>query len=401
MPNRNRKKIKMAMIGCGGMAGAHLRGYHRILQTVPDKMEIVAVCDSDTARAENFATQTQPIQGSKPRVYAEWDDMLSKEELDGADICTPHGLHHVAGIACLNKGVNVIIEKPFGVTIKASKAIIEAAKKSQKIAATAEQIRRGLSQRTAHWLFNKEKLIGNPRLFLAQHASWGSPQHQRGWHWRTDKILGGGGMVMDSGAHYCDTLRYLFGDLDSAYARVEQLEKWPHKKGDEIVNDSREDTWVATLNFKSGLIGVWSWTQVVQGFDFTQVVYYGTQGALIDNGDVFHGPFGGGLVRLPGGRVRRMSDLQNDFLASLSAEEKERLFPHGIMEQVTLECYDFVDAIQNNRLPEVPGEEGLKAKAIAEAIFESAWSGEAVKYQDVLDGKIEGYQKEINEKWGL
>jgi len=68
---------------------------------------------------------------------------------------------------------------------------------------------------------------------------------------------------------------------------------------------------------------------------------------------------------------------------------------------VVIECYDFLDAIEKNRKPEVDGEAGMKAKAICESIYESAYIGQAVRYEDVLSGKIEEYQKPINEHWGL
>ena len=123
------------------------------------------------------------------------------EKLDGADICCPHAFHHTNGIACLDAGVNVLIEKPFGITIRASQALIAAGERNGKIAATAENVRRGLSQRTAHWLLNGRQMIGKPRLFFSQHASWSDPARERNWHWRIEKGLGGGGMVMDSGAH--------------------------------------------------------------------------------------------------------------------------------------------------------------------------------------------------------
>ena len=114
--------------------------------------------------------------------------------------------------------------------------------------------------------------------------------------------------VMDSGAHYCDTLRYLFGDLESAYARVEQLQRYPHQKEAQTIQDEREDTWVATLEFASGLTGVWSWTMAAPGHSFTHVVYYGTEGSLLDSGDVFHGPFNGAKVILKDGTERPMSE---------------------------------------------------------------------------------------------
>jgi predicted dehydrogenase len=327
--------------------------------------------------------------------------MLVKESLDGVDICCPHAFHHTNAIAALDAGVNVMVEKPFGITIRASKAIIAAAERNGKIAATAEQVRRGLSQRTAHWLIHTRGMIGTPRIFYSQHAAWQEPRRDRRWHWRTDKLLGGGGMVMDSGAHYCDTLRYLFGDLQSAYARVGRMEERAHLKGDTPIPDEREDHWIATLNFESGLTGLWSCCTAAPGHPFTQVVYYGSEGCLLDKGDIYHGPFPAGEVVLKDGTRYPMTQLQEEFLASLGEEGRNRLFPHGWTDGVTLEVYDFLGAIRDRRPPEVDGVTGMRAKAIAETIYESGATGQVVRYTDVLEGKLDSYQREIDRKWEL
>jgi predicted dehydrogenase len=358
------------------------------------------MCDPVIESAKSFSEIVSQYQDFKPRVYSKIQDMLNNEQLDAADICAPHSEHHVAGIACLNAGVNVMIEKPFGITIKASKAIIAAAEKNRKIVATAENIRRGLSQRTAHWIINESQLLGRPRLFYAQQIGWENPAIVRNWHWRVEKMLGGGGMVMDSGAHFCDTIRYFYGDPDMIYAKVLQIEKWPHKKGDSIVMDDREDTWIATISFKSGVVGVWSWTKAAPGFSFINVVHYGSKGCILDHGDAFHGPFGGAeIIHQDGPRkiITPMSEMQGQFLAQLDESKKNALFPHGFTDGVVIECYDFLDSIEKGRKPEVDGEAGMKAKAICEAIYESAYIGQAVRYDDVLDGKIEEYQRPINE----
>ncbi len=246
------------MIGCGGIAKVHLQSYKQIKQKEPAKFEFTAMCDPVTASAKQFADQAAALQDHKPKVYTSVLEMLAKEELDAVDICTPHSEHHIAGIACLDAGVNVMIEKPLGITVKASKTIIAAGKKNKKIVATAENIRRGISQRTSHWIINELKLLGTPRLLFSQQAGWFDPSTERRWHWRVDKWMGGGGMVMDSGAHFCDTIRFLYGDPETVYAKVQQLEKWPHKKEDKSVMDDREDTWAATVTFKNGLVAVWS-----------------------------------------------------------------------------------------------------------------------------------------------
>lgn len=396
----SKNKLKLAIVGCGGMAHGHLNSYIRIKDKEPDKFEFAAMCDPVEERAQRFAAETAKVQDSTPKVYTDLEKMLKNESLDAADICSRHSDHHVNGIDCLNAGVNIIIEKPFGVTIKASKLIIEAAKRNGKIAATAENIRRGLPQRTACWLINEKNILGKPRFFFSQMAAWRSTEPGN-WHWRLDHMLGGGGMVMDSGAHFCDTIRYLFGDVDTVYAEVEQAEDRKTKKGDQIIKDDQEDTWVATITFKNGLIGVWSCTWSAPGHSFTKVVYYGSEGSLLDKGDIFHGPRSESEIILKDGKIIPMADLQKEFLDSLGEEKKNQLFPHGFMDGVNIECYDFLDAIQNNRQPEVTGEVGMKAKAICEAIFESGFSGQAVKYDDVLSGKVDAYQRPINEYWGI
>lgn len=216
-----------------------------------------------------------------------------------------------------------------------------------------------------------------------------------------DHMLGGGGMVMDSGAHFCDTIRYLFGDVDTVYAQVKQLEPRKAIKDGKLVKDWQEDTWVATITFKSGVIGLWSVTWSAPGQGFNNIIYYGTEGSLQDH-DVFHGPWGNAELTLKDGKKRPFSEIvEKEFMKTLSEEEKNRLFPLGFTDGVYIECYDFLDAIQNNREPEVTGEVGLRAKAICEAIYESAYCGQVVKYDDVLSGKIDGYQSAINNYWGL
>lgn len=402
----SQRTVRLALIGCGGIAQAHLRGYERIKQAEPDKLEIVAVCDPVVARAEEFANRVEGFQGKRPKIYSDHEALLKAEgdNLDAADITTPHHLHHVTAIACLEFGIHVMVEKPIGVTVKATKAIIEAAKRAGKFAATAENVRRGVPQRTAWWLFNQSKLIGEPTMFYAIQVSYNPPPQpgrEPAWHWRVDRALSGGGLVLDSGVHFCDTIRYLFGDVQKVHAVVKQLIPRPFRKGDEIVMDEREDTWMAVLEFEHGVTGFWSYSASAPMHRFTHVVYYATDGALVDAGDAFHGPVGSALVQHVNGRVRRLGDLGQDFKAAVGDDEWNRLFPHGFTDGFTLECYDFVDAVQNNRPPEVTAEDGLKAKAIAFAIYEAATIGRTVQVRDVLSGEVEAYQHPINERWGL
>ncbi len=395
------KPIKIGIVGCGDIARTHLRSYEQIMQKEADLFRITGVCDHIEEKAEAFAQEIARWQDVEPIVHPDVHKMVVHYEIDGADICTPHYDHHVSGVQCLEEGTNVLIGRPFGVTVRASNLIIEAAKKNGLITACANNVRRSPSHRAAHWAVNERGMIGQPRMFYIQHATYQRPREPRRWHWRTDKWMGGGGLIMDSGAHFADTLRYLFGDPVRIYATVRQHEKWPHIRDGKTVYDDREDTWMAVINFESGVDGFWSFSAVAPGQELRSIMCYGSEGCIVDEGDVFHGPFPGARVVRPGEDPVSLSDIIPEFMKSLSAEERGRFFPHGFEDGMTLEIYDFLRAIATDTEPEISGEEGLKAKAICEAIYESAHAGEALRYADVLSGYIEGYQREINEHWGI
>ena len=84
------------------------------------------------------------------------------------------------------------------------------------------------------------------------------------------------------------------------------------------------------------------------------------------------------------------------FAARLSQRRRDQLFPYGITEGVTLELWDFIDALSRGRPVEIDVEEGLRSKAVSEAICESGKSGQVVKVADVLKGKVDAYQRDVN-----
>jgi predicted dehydrogenase len=369
-----------------------------------DTFSIEATCDVRREAAQNYAEQVAELQETMPRVYNDVEEMLKAEDLNGADICTSHAYHHISAIPCLESGVDIMTEKPFGVTIKASQKMIEVAEKYGRLTATAENCRRTPGQRTVRWALNEGNIVGTPRMFFAQSAAWNDPANIGDWHWRLGKEFSGGGMVMDSGAHMMDTIRYFFGDVERVYAEVRQIdERFANHPEDGKVPSCHEDTWVAVITFKSGVVGTWSWTVAAPAHRFLNVTLYGSEGVIRDYGDVFH-PFTAGdrgdAEKLDGTKYT-IGELREMYLETLSDDEQERLFPFGIEDGFALEVYDFINAIKDNRHPEVDGWTGLQAKAIAIAIYESGACGEAVSIADVLDGTVNAYQKEIDEHWGL
>lgn len=120
------KKVKYAIIGTGWIAEAHIKA----LQKMPD-VEVVALADLVPGKAEAFAKKFG-LEGA--RYYNSDEELLAAEkDLDGVSICTYNTQHAPCAIHCLEAGVNVMLEKPFTVTLDEAVEVMKAEKKSGKI----------------------------------------------------------------------------------------------------------------------------------------------------------------------------------------------------------------------------------------------------------------------------
>lgn len=119
------KKVKVGIIGTGWIAEAHVANYLRC----PD-VEIVAAADLIPGKAEKFC-KDNGIEGV--RCYPDHKSMLDAEELDAVSVCTYNRTHAECTIYALEKGVNVLLEKPMCVTLEEAVEICRAEKKSGKI----------------------------------------------------------------------------------------------------------------------------------------------------------------------------------------------------------------------------------------------------------------------------
>jgi len=88
-------------------------------------------------------------------------------------------------------------------------------------------------------------------------------------------------------------------------------------------------------------------------------------------------------------------------MTRIDDEEKERLFPNGVMNDVAIEFWDFAPAVIDRGKPKVDGWMGARAEAIRIAAFESSWLSQPVKVEKVLRCEVENCQREINESLGL
>lgn len=119
------KKVRVGIIGTGWIAEAHAVEYKKM----PD-VEVVAAADLIPGKAEAFCKENG-LEGV--RCYESGHAMLEAEQLDAVSICTYNCQHAPCAIDALEHGVNVMIEKPFTVTLDKAIEVMRAEKKSGKI----------------------------------------------------------------------------------------------------------------------------------------------------------------------------------------------------------------------------------------------------------------------------
>lgn len=120
------KKLKIGFIGTGWIAAAHIESYKKM----PD-VEIVAAADLVPGKAEAFF-KTHGVEGV--RCYNSDVEMLDAEnDLDAVSICTYNCQHAPCAIHALDKGINVLLEKPMCVTLDEAIEIMKAEKRSGKV----------------------------------------------------------------------------------------------------------------------------------------------------------------------------------------------------------------------------------------------------------------------------
>ena len=396
--------VKLAVVGCGGISGAHVKGYRDLFERGCREFKVTACCDVNVESATLRAQEIAAFQGSAPQVFTDVDELVQAKVAQAADVCVPHCFHHTIALTLLGGGMHTMVEKPLGITVQASKKIIEAAQRQGLVLATGENIRRYLTARSCTWAVRDKRIIGNVLLATVQSINrqpfdYGHPALK----WRGLKLLTGGGMIMDSGAHFGDMVQVLFGEPDQVYCVLHACDD-RLIEGAPVVGSAPadvEDTWHAVIRFKSGVTISWTYSRFLYGDPLTFATYYGNQGTMKDLGFAFHPFQGGGQGVLADGTQVSSEQIQADYMAHLTADEKERLFPYESTDGFAIEAWDFANAIATGRRPEMDGNDGLRAKTLCESCYESATAGKLVRFVDVLQGRVDAYQKPINDFWRI
>ena len=195
------EKLKVAVIGCGGMG----RGTHAKYYAGDPRVELVAACDIIPERTQAVANAYAPGIAQ----YMDYRELLKDPSVDAVDICTPNDLHSEIAIAALKAGKHVFAEKPDAVDAAKATAMRDAAAEAGKVLMV---MRNNRFTDAARYLkkFAEEGRAGE---IYAGRCGW---QRRRGipgkGGWFTTKARSGGGPLIDLGVHMIDLAVWLMGN---------------------------------------------------------------------------------------------------------------------------------------------------------------------------------------------
>ena len=200
-------KVRVAVIGAGGIAAAHLRAY----AAFTERCEIVGIADI----VESAAQEKAAIYGG--RVFRDGERMLDAVKPDALSICTPPKFHLPAAKAAAARGIAVLCEKPPARSVAETEAIVAAAAENGTLLQFAFCHRFHPPLRAAQALIAS----GSLGQLVQIENRFGFRFARAGSSWFTEADISGGGILIDTLVHSIDIFRALTREeVVSAQAQV-------------------------------------------------------------------------------------------------------------------------------------------------------------------------------------
>lgn len=416
------QKIPLAIVGCGGMGHRHMYGLAELHRVGLNPFELIGACDPVRDNAESLADQAAEHFGKRPTVVAKLDE-LTALGVKAVDITTTPRFHHSLATQAIHNGFHAMIEKPVGLTVRASNIMRKAAADAKLVMSVAENYRRDPVNRLAKALLDGG-IIGQPRFMI--HTAVGAAGNQMlisVWRHQKDQS----GVLLDVGVHFADIMEYFMGPIASVYAQTRLFEKIRHnpagagEKPQSSPNPiyakfqkampadfeaTAEDASFATINFASGAVGQYIENHAGHGKGIWCREIHGSKGSLDLPGD----RSGQHLVlhRLGQESIsdEHILDLVPDFrldTATATLFGGDRLWRYQFPFEQTdrkllaVEYDDFARGILSERPVEVDLYQGTRSVAVSYSMLESGVAGRLVTLDEVLNEELDAYQRDIND----
>jgi predicted dehydrogenase len=340
------KKVKMAVVGVGGMGSGHCKTMAEI-----EECELAAVVDLNAERAKQVGEQY-----GVPH-FTDHKKMLRKRLVEAVVIATPHYFHAPIAIDAFRAGLHVLSEKPISVQISQAEKMVAAARKSGKVFCVMFQMRTEANIKKAIELMEKGE-VGEIRRTMLVSPEYRSQAYYDSGTWRATWGGEGGGVMMNQAPHIMDVFTKLGGMPKRVHGRIATV----------LHKIEVEDQAEAMLEYENGAAGYFYVATTEQGPRALEIV-----------GDK-------GKLRLEGGKLRFWR--YNPPVTQFTFENTE-MWGSPKMEEVDLQIEpcesghkvilrNFARAVLYGEALISPGEVGLKGLELANAITLSSFAGKPV-----------------------
>lgn len=357
-------KVRLGIIGMGNI-GRHHAEYLRAGKV--DRCELVAVCSTSPARLEKYL----PL-----KIYGDGEELIRSGIVDAVLIATPHYQHTTLGIAALEHGLHVMIEKPISAHKADAEQLIAAHKKRKRL------VFAGMFQLRAEPRYLKiRKLIQSGELGDIARVSWiitdwyRTEAYYASGGWRATWKGEGGGVLLNQCLHNLDTLQWLCG-MPSRVRGFCQLGRYH--------DIEVEDNVTAYLEYPNQATGVFI-TSTGEAPGTNRFEIAGTRGKIVLEKDRLH--FTRNEVSMAEfSRTSKVGFLKPD-VWNVEIPIENAATPHATLMQ------NFVDAILDGAPLIAPGEEGIHSVELANVMLYSSLVDQTID----LPLKSADYEKKLKQ----
>lgn len=332
--------LRLAQIGCGEIGDWRARAASRAAG-----VQLVLACDALEVRAKAMA-ERHGVSWT-----TDWREAVTRREVDAVVVSTLNDTHREIGLAALEAGKHVVMEKPLARTPEECNELVEAAQARGLCLMTGFNHRRFPPFEAAKTMLEGGS-IGKLLFMRGRIGHAGGREVENTWH--TNPVVSGGGTLMDNGIHLLDLVRFYLGEVESVHGLAASVRWAPPGSG---IEDLALATFRARDGTQAALTSSWiEWP----GYVLT-VELYGTEGYL----RAHYPPLK--LVYKP-----RTGRAHTHWFPL--AQLKEKLFSYrwpGI-QAFRADFEEFAAAVRDGRDPSPSGRDGLRAVHMAYGVYRSA-----------------------------
>ena len=279
MPQTAPRPLGVAMIGYAFMGRAHSQAW----RTVAAAFEVPAVARRVIVGRDETAVAEAAARLDWEQHATDWREVISREDIDIVDICTPGFLHAEIAIAALEAGKHVLCEKPLANDTAEAEAMVRAAEAATargQVAALGFTYRRVPALALAKQFVEEGKLGTVRQAKVAYLQDW-LVDAEAPMSWRLRKETAGSGALGDIASHAIDQVQHLTGQRTTAVRGrlATMVPQRPGEDGTEAV--TVDDAAWATLELDGGAIASVEVSRMATGAkNRLTVELYGSAGAL-------------------------------------------------------------------------------------------------------------------------